>query len=194
LKNFLDKGKCVPILDNPVTIPELTKVVKSLKNNKSQGLDQISNEMLKHSCIILEKPILKLFNLVLKSEQFPSDWCYSTLITLYKSGDKFDPENYGGISLSSCLGKVFTKILNNRLTLFLDKNGIIPEYQIGFRKSYRTADHIFMMRTLIGIAKSKGQKIFACFIDLKKAFDTVWRDGLIYKLINSGINSKICLL
>lgn len=66
---------------------------------------------------------------------------------------------------------------------------LISENQIGFKENCRTSDHLFSIKTIIDHYKSK--KVYAAFIDLRKAFDTVWREGLFYKLLNSNISQKL---
>ena len=117
--------------------------MKYLKNKKAQGADSISNEMIKASFPFLKNAFLKLFNVVLKSNFYPSVWGLGHIVPIFKSGTIFDLSNYRSITISSCLGKLFSIILNNRLINFLDLNNLkIPE-QIGFSKGCRTADHIF---------------------------------------------------
>jgi hypothetical protein len=92
--------------------------------------------------------------------------------------------------IGSCLGKFFTLIMNTRLNQFLEVNKIMNKCQIGFRKNCRTTDHLLVLKTIIDCYKSKRKPIFTCFIDFKKAYDSVWREGLFFKLILYGC-SKI---
>jgi hypothetical protein len=102
------------------------------------------------------------------------------------------PENYRGIAINSCIGKLFNTVLNNRLDKYLIDNNLINKCQIGFSKKTRTSDHIFVLKTLIDkYINRKGEKLFACFIDLRKAFDTVINAGIRYKLIKYGISGKL---
>ena len=92
----------------------------------------------------------KLFNIILKTGIIPSDWCLSFINPIYKQkGEKSDPNNYRGISIISCLGKLFTALINERLTKFADLNEIIGEEQAGFRAGYSTQDHIFTLHAII---------------------------------------------
>ena len=113
---------------------------------------------------------------------------------LHKSGNTDDPNNFRGICTSSCSGKCFTSIMNTRLNDFLENKEIINKCQIGFRKGYRTADHLLVLKTLIDTYKLKRKPIFACFIDFRKAYDSVWREGLFYKLIINGCSKKFIRL
>ena len=99
----------------------------------------------------------------------------------FKSGDKSDTNNYRGICVSSCLGKLFTSILNQRLLKFTQKHKLLHNSQIGFMPKQRTSDHIFTLRCLVDryVTNICGGKIYACFIDFKKAFDSIWHEGLL---------------
>ena len=103
------------------------------------------------------------------------------------------PDNYRGITLLSCLGKLFTSILNNRLTVFLEQNNLLGEEQAGFREHYSTLDHIYtiIMSSLINQTLSKKKRVYCAFIDYRKAFDSVDGISLWSKLLNSGISGKI---
>jgi hypothetical protein len=104
---------------------------------------------------------------------------------IYKNkGDPGNPDSYRGITLVSSVGKVFTSILNSRLTKYADLVDKIPNAQAGFRKGYSTTDYIFCLHVLIDIyiyIYVVWEKLYCTFIDFKKAFDTVWRLGLWQK-------------
>ena len=110
-----------------------------------------------------------------------------------KKGGHDDPNCYTEIALISCLAKLFNNMLNERLTNFVKKNKVISEFQIGFSKKAQTADHMFVLHHVIDshVEQNKNQ-IFAAFIDFEKAFDTVWRDALLYKLLKAGIRGRMC--
>ena len=178
-------------LDNPISEGEINTAIKSLKANKSSGTDGILNEYItstKHIFIPIYK---KLFNIMLENGTIPSDWVKGNIIPLYKNkGSKMDPANYRPITLLSCVGKLFTSILYHRLSTFLEENKILNETQSGFRKEYSTIDNIFTLHGLIEYFKSKKSKLYCCFVDFTKAFDSVWRDGLWQKLLTHGIQGK----
>ena len=92
---------------------------------------------------------IKLSNLILRSGKMPDIWCQGLITPIYKSGDRNDPTNYRGICVSSCLGKPFCSILNQRLHLYFEENKILHNSQIGFLPENRIADHVFILRTLI---------------------------------------------
>lgn len=167
-----DKSKC---LDQPFTEKEMSETLKKLKNNKSAGDDRIRNEMIKYCTPPLFLALLKLFNLILTTGIYPNAWCRGIITPIFKSGSKLDPGNYRGISVTSCLGKVFCSLLNNRIAKHLQTYNPIHKSQIGFQAGSRTSDHLFSLKAIIDThvkARSRG-KVFACFIDFKKAFDSI---------------------
>ena len=147
VKNPNDKAFYV--LSKEINEEEVRNCIKSMKNNKSPGHDQILNEMIK--CTNKEGIILltKLFNTILSCGYFPKDWNYGLLRLIHKDGDTDDENNYRAITLNSCLGKLFCTILNQRLYTLLEQENIFCKEQAGFRKNYRTTDQIFLLKNII---------------------------------------------
>ena len=110
----------------------------------------------------------------------PMKWCQGLISPICKSNDKLNPENYRPICVTSCLSKLFCLILNKRLPTFLHKYNIIDPCQIGLQAS----DHIFSLKTLINkyVHNTPKGEIYACFVDFKKAYDSVWQESLLRKL------------
>ncbi len=147
--------------------------------------------MIKYTEHKFKLAILKLFNIILSSGIFPNIWNKGLITPIHKNGDRFDPNNYRGICVNSNLGKLFCKILNSRLAHFLRDRNVLSKCQIGFQPKYRTSDHIYTLHTLIDKQiNQKKSKIFSCFIDFKKAFDSIWHEGLFLQLIQCGIGGK----
>lgn len=73
----------------------------------------------------------------------------------------------------------------------MNNNNLISKNQFGFKENIHTADHIFTLKTIIDQYKQKNKKVFTAFIDLKKAFDTIWRLALFYKLLKHNIPHRI---
>ena len=184
-----------PNLGFDFTNKEIMHHIKLLKSGKASGNDIILNEMLKKGAPYIISSISKLFTLILNSGKFPSMWNCSYIIPIHKAGSPNDPNNYRGIAVSSCLSKLYTMILNSRLTAFLKQNNLETDNQFGFKKNHRTTDSIYILRNLISKyvnskLKKSGNYLFSCFIDFSKAFDSVWREGLLYKLLRLGVGEK----
>ena len=162
-----------------------------MKNGKAAGIDDFVNEYFKYSSPQLVNIYCKLFNLVFNSGIVPEICLNGIIRSIYKNkGDANDPDYYRAITLISCLGKLFTSIINSRLTFLSNEFDIISRCQSGFRKGYSTTDNIFIMHALISLYFSFGKKLYCTFIDFRKAFDTVWWIGLWKKIKNYGIKGK----
>ena len=119
-------------LDQPISEQEIRNAVKKLKNNKSAYLDRIKNEMIKCIFNILLQAYLKLFNLILKTGIFPKQLCEGLITPIFKSDDKLNCNNYRGICVSSCLGKYFCLIFNDRLLTFTKKITLFTLHRLDF--------------------------------------------------------------
>ena len=101
-----------------------------------------------------------LFNLILKTGNVPEQWTIGKIKPIYKNkSDSLDPSNYRPITILSCLGKLFTAVLNDRLCSFLEDNNLLNENQAGFRKHHSTTDHIFTR--LLSCLSMKKRNYFA---------------------------------
>ena len=179
-------------LNKDFTAVEIKLLISNLKSNKACGIDLIRNEFLRYCPFEMIEVITLLFNIVLQRGIIPSDWCVGLIMPLYKKkGSPDDPDNYRGITLLSCIGKLFTAAINYRLTNFLEQAGAIGDEQAGFRAGFSTVDHIFTLHAIIDIYLHKKERLYCAFIDYKKAFDLVDRSRLWMKLIANGINGRI---
>ena len=156
----------------PITEKEVENNIRNLKSKKSPGFDRITNEMLKCTNSQGVKMLTLLFNKILKSGIFPTCWNYGLIKLINKGIDVYDPNNYRLITLNSCLGKLFCSILYSRLVPILESNNIYCKEQAGFRQDHRTTDHIFLLRSIIKKYTTKNNKLFTCFVDFSKAFDS----------------------
>ena len=177
------------LLNKPITFHELFKAIRNLKKGKSCSTDLISNEMLQNLTPLCTKVLLKTFNHSLKSGLYP--WHTSVITPIYKSGNPYSPDNYRAIAVGSCMGKLFSSILLDRMLTFKSVYCPDPKEQLGFTKGAQTNDHIFTLKTLVDkYTTKKKMKLFACFVDLRKAFDTVCRDLLLHKIACLGISGN----
>lgn len=191
--NSLNDENVNECINGPITESEVNDAIRGLKNNKASGIDLILNEHLKSLSKDIIPTLSNLFNLIFDTGYIPESWTLGMIKPIYKNkGCSKDPSNYRPITLISCLGKLFTAILNNRIQKYADEYEVIDGCQAGFRKGYSTTDNIFILHQLIELACKSKHKLHCAFIDLKQAFDRVWRDGLWEKLMKYHINGK-CL-
>ena len=117
-------------LDYEISDKEMYDMIGKLKHKKTPGPDGIINEMIKCGKFYLAPLIKKLFNHILTCGVFPSEWKKGFIINIHKAGSFTDPNNYRGITLSSCLGKMFSLILNARLVDYLNVDKIYSEFPL----------------------------------------------------------------
>lgn len=178
-------------INKAFTIQEILDMVKAMRNNKACGLDNILNEYVKNSPSEMMSVLEALFNLILNTGIIPSDWTLGIIIPLHKKGPKSDPNNYRGITLLSCIGKLFTALLNKRLNDFMENNNLLGLEQAGFRSGFSTIDHIFTLNSLIELYTQNNKRLYCAFVDYSKAFDLVDRSSLWTKVVQNGINGKV---
>ena len=177
-------------LNSQFIISELIFSIRNCNVGKAPGPDCLLNELFKHTQSDCSDFILAAFNAIFENHEFPNTWSHSNIIPVYKKGDISSCNNYRPIWLTSLFSKLYTNILNKRLKEFAFVNNIIPEEQAGFREGYSTTDHIFTLYSMIMLQFSKNKKLYVCFVDYKKAFDSVNRHALFKILEANGINGN----
>ncbi|GBO39415.1 RNA-directed DNA polymerase from mobile element jockey [Araneus ventricosus] len=169
----------------PLSSPaEILTIIAKLNIRKTSGPDKIPNKALKLITPNALTFLTKIFNKCLTFNYFPLRWKQANIIMLSKPGkDPKFPQSYRPISLLSSLGKIFEKILQKRINSYCDSSNIIPKEQFGFRAQHSTIHQL--LRVTNSITEGMNNKFYTggIFLDIQKAFDRVWHDGLIYKLI-----------
>ena len=192
-------GNIVPINENhnaevlnvPVSIDEVKNAVLRAKAGKAKGFDDIPAEVLKNDCCInmLHRIITSAFNLGI----VPGDWNKGIIHPIPKSAsnDPRNPLNYRGITLISIPCKIYCSVLNNRLSKWMEEHSILVDEQNGFRRNRSCLDHLYVLHNVINYQKSNKKSAYVCFVDAKKAFDSVDRICLWYKLQRIGLQGKM---
>ena len=174
-------------LNTEISFPELLSAIKQLRNGASRGPDLLLNEFFKKGTDVLVHYLHELFNKLFQMGYFPEKWSEGFIVPIFKKGDINDVSNYRGITLLSTVGKLFTRILNNRLNKWAEEYSIYIEAQAGFRKLMSTVDNIFVLNGLITHCLNNNDYLYCCFVDFTKAFDYIDREILWYKLIKIGV-------
>ena len=156
-------------LDEPISRLEIKTAISNLSTNKSSGIDNIVNEYFKHAAEILLEPLHTLFNKILNSGSFPTQWATGVVVPIHKKGDFDDPNNYRGITLISCFAKLFISVLNKRLETWSKENDNSSDAQFGFKANHSTIDAVFILKFLIDQQLQTKKKLYCAFIDLKKS-------------------------
>nr|VZI47363.1 unnamed protein product [Spirometra erinaceieuropaei] len=165
-------------LDLPPSLPETIKAVQQLSSGNAPGSDAIPAEVYKHGGPQLMDHLTALFQEMWRHGEVPQDFKDATIVHLYKrKGNRQVCDNHRGISLLSIAGRIFARILLNRLNNRLEQ-GLLPESQCGFRRHRGTTDMIFAARQLQEKCQEMRTHLYSTFVDLTKAFDTVNCEGL----------------
>jgi ribonuclease HI len=171
---------------------ELENAIKKLKKETSPGNDGITNEMLQHLGEATKKKLLNIFNKSWKTGQIPEIWKHAVICPIYKSGkQKTDPKSYRPISLLSCTGKLMERIINTRLIWHLESNKLLADEQFGFRKSRSTEDQVTYLTQCIEDAFDEKKHALVVWVDLQNAFDKVWTDKLLVKLVEKKVTGRM---
>ena len=178
-------------LDEPFTFNELESSLSSTSNS-APGSDGIHYAMLRNLPPDATLSLLHLFNRVYSERVFPSSWSKSVVVALHKVGqDKLLPASYRPISLTSCVCKVMEKMVNRRLVWFLESNNLLAKEQCGFRQSRSTTDHLVTLQTAVLDAFVQRKQVLGVFFDIKKAYDTAWRRGVLNTLSSWGVGGNL---
>ena len=171
-------------LDYRISVSELNKAMKRLNTKSAPGTDKISGKLLCVGNTELQQVLILFFNKLFSHAFQPHTHSLNFLVPIFKKGEIWMPDNYIG----SALAKIFELILLGRLEEEIYKEHPISPNQIGFKKGHRTADLIFVLKTIIDkIVRNDKQKLFVAFIDFRKAYDRVNRTLLFLKLQRIGL-------
>ena len=187
-KEQLQKQSPTPSMTSEFSIHELNCAIRQLKNKKAPGKDGISNEMTRHLGSLAEQKLLDIYNHSWNTGTFPTSWKEAIIIPILKKGkDRHSKTSYRPINLLSCLGKTMERMVNRRLQHHLEKNGLLSPSQSGFRKNKSTEDQVTLLTQDIENGFQQRMKTLAVFVDLTKAFDKVWEEGLLFKLLRKRV-------
>ena len=171
---------------------EIRRAIKHLKNNKATGLDDIPAEALKTDIDTYVELLYPLFTEIWEKEEVPSDWRDGYLIKLPKKGDLSNCSNYRGITLLSVPGKVFNRIILERMKGEMDP--WLRDQQAGFRPNRSCVDQIATLRIIVEQSLEWNSPLYINFVDYEKAFDSINRDTLWKLLRHYGIPTNLVSL
>ena len=170
------------------TDKELDNVIKSLKRGKSNGPDEIPNEIFIESNMKTKRIHKHIMNHVLQTSEIPEQWKEGNLKRLYKGkGTKGKCSNERGITLASNAGKLFERLINNRIIPKIN----MTDAQAGGIKGRATVDHILIIKELAHITKKQREKLILTYMDVTKAYDKAWLDAIMYVLMNRGLTTNL---
>jgi len=190
LKNTKPKPADTALIKTDIL--EIIELIKKLKNNKAPGRDGITHKVIKNLPLKMIVRLQKIFNKCLENCYFPQCWKHAIVILFEKPGtENIMPQNWRPISLLPSIGKLFERIIKNRLIKHIP---FIPDFQFGFRDKHNTSQQLLRTIEFSAAALEKKKSVAVLAIDIKKAFDTVYHDGLIHKMIKYKMPDNIILI
>lgn len=171
---------------------EIKNVIKNLRPMKAPGFDGIQNRSLKMITQKMTAQLFYIFNYCIKEQYYPQQWKNAKVIPILKPGkNPKNAENYRPISLLPSLGKVYDKIILARLNKDLEANNFIIDEQFGFVKGKNADLQLARIINKAMLNNNAGKVTGIVALDLKKAYDTVWHQALIYKMRESNTASYL---
>ena len=137
------------------------------------------------------EPLLLIFNQALLSGSFPCDWKKANIVRLHKKGDKQTLKNYRPVSLLPICGKIFERLIFNEMFRFFLDNKLISTNHSGFKPGDSCIDQLLSITHEIYRSFDDELEVRSVFLDVSKAFDKIWHEGVIFKLKQNGISGDI---
>ena len=179
-------------MNRSISMNEIDNAISRMKvSNKSADPDIVHPLMLKKLGFLFRAALLRLYELSFDTGK----WVWEAgMVTFLRKPHKTDytiANSFRPITLTSYVGKIFERVLKTRLRKYLEETNQIDEEQEGFRGHRSTVRYIYKLVDYIQTHTQTGKAVAALFIDLEKAFDPIWIDGLMFKLANAGVNGKM---
>ena len=163
---------------------EVKVIISSLPSRKSPGPDGIRNKILKRLPRIHLVALTNIINAMMRHHHFPAAWKEATVVCIPKKGKPLSsPSSFRPISLLCCLSKIAETVILNRISIFTESEKILPDFQHGFRKKHGSCHQLLRVTEFLADNLNKKHHTSMLLLDVEQAFDRVWHNGLIYKLI-----------
>jgi hypothetical protein len=193
-KNIIEHNKATAAkkhqikAEDKITTTELKSMIKKLRRRKAPGPDKMPNEILIEAENTTLDIYSRVFNTILQNKQIPSEWREGTITKIYKGkGQKGKCSNERGITVSSNIGKLYERIINERSLKKIN----ISSAQAGGKKGTATTDHLMILKETIKHNRENGKEIYLAFLDVTKAYDKAWLEGIMYALSKHGIDNYL---
>jgi hypothetical protein len=193
-----ERGTNQTVVDAGITLPirlkEVELALRKAQNGKAQGFDCIPTEVLRNQTTV--NFLHRLFAVCFEKGITPEIWAQGIINPIPKDlkKDQRIPLNYRGITLASCVYKLYCCILNERLTSWTEVNEQINDSQNGFRRGRSCQDHIATLTSIIDTRKMSRKSTYTAFVDFSKAYDRINRHKLFNRMKYIGLPQKFLLV
>ncbi len=157
-----------------ISIPTVFALVSTLTTSKATGLDKISSRLIRECSALIAESLCLIFNRSITTGIFPNEWKCAKVIPIHKQGKRNYVDNYRPISIVPVVATVFERIIYDQLNAFISENKLLINYQSGFRGLHSTVTSLLEATNEWAYNIDSGNVNAVMFLDLKKAFDTVW--------------------
>ena len=173
------------------TLKEMETQLDRCKDS-APGPDDITISMIKRLTTPAKHTLLKALKKLWEASVYPEQWSKEIKLPFLKPGkDPNFPSSYHLISLTSCICKLFERMVNHRLLWFLEKNNILCPEQSRFRKHRSTIDPFTQLTCHIEKGFKEKKHTVAVFFDIEKAYDTIWRAEILNYMHEMGLRGNL---
>jgi hypothetical protein len=172
------------------SVKEVADIIKGIKPKTSTGEDKVPNLILKRLPIAYTIELTKIINQSINQSYFPNAWKKATIIAIPKKQGILAAKEMRPISLTSNLGKIMEQVILNKIENEL-KEGFIPNHQFGFKRGNSAVDALTLLQERLEKERKNNRFLAVLSLDIKKAFDSVWREGLLLKCARGGLSKHL---
>ena len=170
---------------------EVKALLVNIDGSSAMGPDELHPLVLKHCADAIAYPLYVIFSRSLSKGIVPEAWKISTVIPIFKKGNRYDPLNYRPISLTSVCCKTMERLICRHITGFLEEHNILSDHQFGFRAGRSTVDQLLLVYEEVSRDVDSGRLVDVILFDYSKAFDVVRHQILLAKLHSIGVQGDI---
>ena len=192
VKTWLKQGDIDDFSRDVITEDEIQKGLNTLNSGKTPGIDGVTKEHLMYAGRRMIEVLCLIFNLIICVEHIPTNFLRAVQIPLYKGKNApiVEVNNYRGITLLSTLNKLFEIVIWKRLEKWWVESGVLSQLQGACRKGVSCIHTAMLLQETISSFLHQNKKVFVTYLDVSKAFDGVWIDGLFFRLWQIGIRGR----
>lgn len=173
------------------SLQELKRAIGKGRNT-APGMDSLYYEMYNNLSDLVPEELLSLMDEIWKQGKLPKTWKHAVIIRILKPGkDPRSPSSYRPIALTSVVCKIMERMVTDRLVHFLEEKGALVDHQSGFRKERSTMDNVVALDYEVRKAFANKECLIAVFLDTEKAYDMLWKEGLLIKLLRYGVSWRM---